>query len=306
MREFATYFANRVSDLGENAAKSRRLMRNAGIALQLFGVFMLLFQLRRGDFAHFLPPLIIVAMGTLLFGLSSSFPPSIADHPSRVAIQEALDNLFFTLWWRKFPQIDFLVLSSVLLMAYAYGSYLGLPTVHREFAVKHGDIKGVASVYRIISYGLFHERWSHLLGNLSSLAIAWAGVRIFASARKTYFLMAVSLVVAGVSCALIAKNPVVGFSGVVFGFIAYGSCQMLGLWREVPRAALALHLGFGMAVAMPTFYLPGVSVAGHVGGAIAGVTLYAIETIRSLIRPETTDSVAGDAPSPEGIARVRR
>lgn len=291
VRAFATYFANRVPHPGEDAIRSRRLMRSAGIGCQLLGGFLFLHAFGRADSAHFfpplvfvLPPLLILAMGTLLYTLPASFPPLIADHPSRAFIQEALDNLFFTVWRCKFPKLDFSFITAILLLTYVYGNHLGLPEVHRQYAIRHGDIDGITGAYRIVSYALFHETWMHLLGNLSALAVAWSGVRIFAGAGRTYLLMAVSLVGAAVTCAVISPEPVVGFSGAVFGFIAYGSCQMLGLWREVPRTALALYLGFGWAVTMPTFYLPGVSVAAHVGGALAGVIVYATE--RSMSRAE--------------------
>lgn len=288
VRAFATYFVNRVRQPGAGAIRLQRLMRNVGIGCQLAGLLFFIHAFARPESAqHFpplafvFPPLLIMAMGTLLFVLPASFPSLIAGNPSRVLLQEALDNLFFTLWRRKFPHSDFLLLVSLLLILFAYGRHVGLEEIYRRFAVKRGDLAGVADAYRLVSYGFFHERWMHLLGNILALAGAWSGVRIFAGTGKTYLLMVASLLGAGAACAVVSTPPVVGFSGVVFGFIAYGSCHMLGLWREVPRTALVLYLGFGWAVAMPTFYLPGISVAAHVGGAVVGVIFYAVSDQQS-------------------------
>lgn len=131
--------------------------------------------------------------------------------------------------------------------------------------------------WRLLSSGLVHLDPGHLGGNLSMLFICYFAELAIGPAR--YLVLFTASVLAGSLLAAAASPPntvIVGASSGIFGL---ASALLVLTWREprllpgrhgarLKRTFLAL-LGLNLLLSL----LPGISLSGHLGGALAGAFL---------------------------------
>lgn len=130
---------------------------------------------------------------------------------------------------------------------------------------------------RVLSHGLLHADLKHLLNNIIAL---WIGCVILEPAIGSARTLIVFLagVIGGGLVRLRARRPglMIGASGGAFALQAAALVLLLhpGTWfllgeRTDYITFLAIQLAFGLVAS----FLPGVSMAAHVGGALAGFLL---------------------------------
>jgi membrane associated rhomboid family serine protease len=146
-----------------------------------------------------------------------------------------------------------------------------------------GEDLALGEWWRLFSSGFVHAGSRHLFGNLQTLAICYFAEVVLGSSR---FVVLFTLSVLGGSIAAALATPptvvVVGASGGIFGLAA---AILLLTFREprlLPvehverlRRGFMLLLGINLALSLA----PGVSLSGHLGGALVGAALVGTRAI---------------------------
>jgi len=128
--------------------------------------------------------------------------------------------------------------------------------------------------WRLLTGNLLHADTYHLVGNLLFLVGLGALVEISLGTTRTAWVMGASAVGAMGACLATGYEQALGASGIVFGLL--GAALWLELrcadrvpaTRRIPRRLLLAVLAFVVAGSL---VFPGVAVAAHVGGFLAGI-----------------------------------
>ena len=142
--------------------------------------------------------------------------------------------------------------------------------------------------WRLISYSFLHRSWNHLLMN--SALLWWTGriVERRTGAARMLGVYFASVLLAGLAIAIPShhhprEGESVGASGGVFGLLA--AALILAYRKDAvasfghdPRMRIGLWIA--MAISLYSTFQPGVSVAGHAGGLVAGLLLGLLIRIR--------------------------
>jgi rhomboid protease GluP len=149
-----------------------------------------------------------------------------------------------------------------------------------------------AQVYRLLTYGLLHISFTHLLFNLTFLAYTGYNLER-ALGRLNLFVLYFGSVFSGgvLSMWMAPERPSLGASGGDFGLIAAAVIFGWKHWDDIPKQArvkfgwaLAPYLGFSLISGLSA---ENVDNWGHLGGLIGGallMTLLAPETAAKRIR----------------------
>lgn len=174
------------------------------------------------------------------------------------------------------------VLVTMFALAAAWGETTASETLQRMGGMRGEDLAR-GEWWRLLSSGFVHAGTRHLGGNLQTLVVCYVAEVVLGSSR---FVVLFTLSVLGGSiAAALATSPsvvVVGASGGIFGLAA----AILLLTVREPRLmpvehAARLRGGFMLllAINLALSLLPGISLAGHVGGALVGAALVATRAI---------------------------
>jgi rhomboid protease GluP len=149
-----------------------------------------------------------------------------------------------------------------------------------------------AQVYRLLTYGLLHISFTHLLFNLTFLAYTGYNLER-ALGRLNLFILYFGSVFAGgvLSMWMAPERPSLGASGGDFGLIAAAVVFGWKHWDDIPTQARA-KFGWALAPYLGFSLISGLSAEnvdnwGHLGGLIGGaflMTLLAPETAVERIR----------------------
>ncbi len=144
-------------------------------------------------------------------------------------------------------------------------------------------------VYRLLSYGVLHIGFTHLLFNLTFLAYTGYNIER-ALGRANLLLLYFGSVFAGgtLSMLMAPERPSLGASGGDFGLIAAAVVFGWKHWDDIPPAART-KFGWALAPYLAFSLISGLTAEnidnwGHLGGLIAGAA------IMTLLSPETTNS----------------
>ena len=155
--------------------------------------------------------------------------------------------------------------------------------------------------WRIITSGFLHANLLHIGVNMLSLWLIGNFVETTLGSPKTLLIYGISLVLSGVAVVYFSSPyvPTLGASGAIFGL--FGSIFAVGLKHGRPgwefiKANLPI-LGLNLAF---TFFAPGISKAGHVGGLIAGF----LATLLLYYPKRPVFAAVTDATTGEGLESV--
>ncbi|HEV8128725.1 MAG TPA: rhomboid family intramembrane serine protease [Candidatus Eisenbacteria bacterium] len=135
--------------------------------------------------------------------------------------------------------------------------------------------------WRFITYSFLHLNWNHIVMN--SVLLWWTGriVERRAGAAQMLLVYFVAVLFAGAALAIQAyvhprDGASVGASGGAFGLLAAAlllahRADAVAAFGDNPKMRMGLWMV--MAISLYITFQPGVSVAGHAGGLIAGLTL---------------------------------
>ena len=135
----------------------------------------------------------------------------------------------------------------------------------------NGQLHG--QFWRLLTYSFLHFSWLHLIVNAGLLL--WIG-RIVESRAGTAQAALIYFVSVFCSAAVILlvhnwhpkPEATVGASGGVFGLLAAG---LIICYRQDAYERLRRRIWIVLIVALGISLLPGISLAGHIGGIIGGV-----------------------------------
>jgi len=135
--------------------------------------------------------------------------------------------------------------------------------------IKVGLLNG--EVYRLISYMFLHGSIWHLICNMYSLNIIGRQVENYLGRTKFLIVYLVSGIVGGLFSAILNTSYSVGASGAIFGLL--GSLLYFGYYYRIYLGeALRKDIIPVVVINLLISYLvPGIDLACHVGGLIAGV-----------------------------------
>ncbi|MCH2108510.1 MAG: rhomboid family intramembrane serine protease [Polyangiaceae bacterium] len=152
-----------------------------------------------------------------------------------------------------------------------------------EAGVLVGPLVRQGEYFRLFSYGLLHGDLIHLGMNVAALWVLGSSLEKLIGPWRLCSIYLVSLLGSGVFCVYFSQGAVIGASGAIFGLfgsqlmLAFGRPQLLPpsvaqRWKRMLLANLLFIVAFSL--------LPGISFAGHLGGALAGAAWTALGRLR--------------------------
>ncbi len=132
----------------------------------------------------------------------------------------------------------------------------------------------------ILLAGFTHFSIMHIFFNMSFLLSVGPMLEQLLGRSKFLALYFISLFVSGLVVVVFGNDLAMtaGASGALYGLFAYFVCYMLKYGTDPIHKRNVLST-FGINVLI-TFLIPGISIAGHIGGAIAGVVIFYINESR--------------------------
>ena len=145
----------------------------------------------------------------------------------------------------------------------------------------NGQLHG--EYWRFITYAFLHLNWMHIVANLALLW--WVGriVERRVGTGRFAVIYLVSILLSGATILFKFRmapsgGAAIGASGGVFGLL--GAALVLVYRRDMAAfgqdSGLRTGLWISLAIGLAISFLPGVSIAGHLGGLAAGLILGAM------------------------------
>jgi membrane associated rhomboid family serine protease len=141
--------------------------------------------------------------------------------------------------------------------------------------VRDGGLDGPdvasGSWWRLVTSGFLHAGWNHFFGNMIALVVVGALLGGVLGAMRTAWVYAASLL--GGAVAVLLFDPAgltVGASGAIFGVAGAG---LIVAWRQRRWVMGVFILAWVATNVAFTLSTPGVSLAGHAGGFLAGLAV---------------------------------
>lgn len=122
---------------------------------------------------------------------------------------------------------------------------------------------------RLVSHGLGHQNWSHLLGNFSLILLLGPILEEKYGSKKLLFLSLFTLFITGILNSLFFSTGLLGASGLVFLFIILSSFTNIK-GREIPLTFILVALLYLTKEVMGAFQSDQVSQFAHIIGGICG------------------------------------
>ncbi len=132
----------------------------------------------------------------------------------------------------------------------------------------------------ILLAGFTHFSLMHIFFNMSFLLSVGPMLEQILGRSKFLVLYFASLMFSGVVVVLASNNIAMtaGASGALYGLFAYFVCYMLKYGTDPMHKRNVLST-FGINLLI-TFLIPGISIAGHIGGALCGICLFYLNEAR--------------------------
>ena len=142
-----------------------------------------------------------------------------------------------------------------------------------SFEIRDGGLFGPAVTdqgewWRVATSGFLHISWEHFFSNM--IALLFLGVLLGNALGAARFVTVYlgSLVLGGLFVLLFSPDSLtVGASGAVFGLAGAG---LVVAWRQKRVFTFVIVAAWAVTNIVFTFSTPGISIAGHIGGLLAG------------------------------------
>jgi rhomboid protease GluP len=145
-----------------------------------------------------------------------------------------------------------------------------------SFEIRDGGLFGPAVTdqgewWRVVTSGFLHVSWEHFFSNMVALLFLGVLLGNALGAAKFVIVYLGSLVLGGLFVLLLSPDSLtVGASGAVFGLAGAG---LVVAWKQKRIFTLLIVAAWVVTNIVFTFSTPGISIAGHVGGLLAGALL---------------------------------
>lgn len=204
--------------------------------------------------------------------------------------------------------------SVIVLLLLAYGVSTApdfqqiSPWAAQNFVLDPGMVKE-GEWWRLITGPLLHANMEHVARNLFGIFIFGRMVEGTYGSQLMLWLTAVVWLVSSVGMVLLMQQPAVGFSGVVYGYMAAYILSMLGLSFTHNRAQFGRELQgaivfFLVFAGLEWFSPEPIAVWGHICGFVAGLMFMGVlQPWKTLIRSVTVTAPENETPpAPEQLS----
>lgn len=137
-----------------------------------------------------------------------------------------------------------------------------------------GSLLNIQTWISMLFAGFTHLSILHIFFNMSFLMSIGPSLEYLLGRNRFLALYFFSLFFSGTLVAVFSNNPTAGASGALYGLFAFFVC--LTLKHETDKQQVRNVLSTFTINIVFTLLMPGISVFGHLGGAIAGVIAFAI------------------------------
>ena len=243
--------------------------------------------------------------------IRQEFDESVSKRPGLITIIRAMAGdvkehgivkLEFLLLW-ALPVVMIVVFALMLLNGYS------LDSSNRQLMIDWGGLSNMHVLvhhewWRLITYGFLHDGLFHIVGNVFMYAICAS--MLSASGHRDYRIVVIfmlSAVLSGLSILFFcdSHSMTVGASGGVFGMLSFwfvDEIRAYFVWKyqlvETGKKAKNkltyncgfLIPGFFLGLNIFTSFQNGVSLSGHLGGASAGILIFALQFVYLELRKE--------------------
>lgn len=186
----------------------------------------------------------------------------------------------FVRWWdSREPLISYWIVAANVLM-FGVQVYTGATDDGRQMLALGALIGSPLSLltpWTLVSYAFLHADPVHLLGNMLAIGLNGALLEQMLGRARVWLLYLGSAIGGGVAIALFGGNGLtIGASGAAWGLMTGALVLVLrepGITGFGARAALLPALGRNFLLNLLLSFVPGVSLAGHLGGGLVGALL---------------------------------
>lgn len=147
-----------------------------------------------------------------------------------------------------------------------------------QFIVGGSSLLSIWTYISILAAGFTQLSFFHIFFNMSFLMSVGPSLEKLLGSKKFLSLYFISMVVSGIIVVLFSKGMTAGASGALYGLFTYFICLVVK--HGTNRAQLNnVLITFGLNILF-TLSMPGISIAGHLGGIIAGLIFFVINDNR--------------------------
>lgn len=137
-----------------------------------------------------------------------------------------------------------------------------------------GSLLNIQTWISILAAGFTHLSILHIFFNMSFLMSIGPGLEYLLGRNRFLALYFFSLFFSGITVVLFTNNPTAGASGALYGLFAFFVC--LTLKHETDKQQIRNVLSTFTINILFTLFMPGISIFGHLGGAVAGIIAFGI------------------------------
>lgn len=148
-----------------------------------------------------------------------------------------------------------------------------------QYIIGGSSLLSIWTYISILGAGFTHLSFFHVFFNMSFLMSVGPSLEKILGFKKFLALYFLSMFISGITVALFSHGLTAGASGALYGLFTYFICLVVK--HGTNRAQLNnVLITFGLNIIF-TLSMPGISIAGHLGGILAGLIFFAINDSKS-------------------------
>lgn len=206
---------------------------------------------------------------------SFDYEKIFGDHVNKVEYYETAESKEYFKEYQKTYKAQYRNMTNILVMINVIVFIFNLifSYIPLQF-IWGGSLLSIWTWISILFAGFTQLSLLHIFFNMSFLMSLGQILERVLGKTKYLTVYFVSLFVSGIFVVLFSNSPTAGASGALYGLFAFFIC--LTLKHETNQQQIRNVLStFGINILF-TLLAPGISVAGHLGGAVAGVIMFLI------------------------------
>lgn len=183
-----------------------------------------------------------------------------------------LRNETFRTYLRLYPITSFLIGINVLMMlvtvVLGWQNQPALLYLYTSFAA---DANFQERWWTILTFSFVHNGWMHLLFNMFLMYLIAPPLEYRLGPSRYVWLWLWLILTTAVGLYVLRAGPAVGASGIDYGFLGL---YLYYIWkgpRWFDRQSESVVLAFIAIGVISTLIMPGISIAGHLGGFVGGL-----------------------------------
>lgn len=183
-----------------------------------------------------------------------------------------LRNESFRMYLRLYPVTSFLIGINLFMMlvtaALGWQNHPARLYLYTAFAA---DANILERWWTILTFSFVHNGWMHLLFNMFLMYLIAPPLEVRLGRGRYIWLWLWLIFTTVFGLYVLRAGPAVGASGIDYGFLGL---YLYYIWkgpRWLDRQSESVVLTFVVIGAISTLIVPGISIAGHLGGFVGGL-----------------------------------